>query len=591
MRLKTLKGKITFITVTFTLALAILVATFSFFLFRSFALQSQISSTEFNLQFIGAKARENMVAIDSLIRWCTTNTVVTSYLEQQDTRNALPTYDRIKEEVMNNLAQSYVSRIILTDIKHTKLIHTGLWMSDSKPVTTSNVEQVLPSTFSENTGWNHIGEDPFLLKDAQVLPIRRVITRSSSPEVTGQLYLAISADLILDLIKDYQLSEGSHLYLTIGDHFYQIRDTTFHLMEQPQFLSKEFETSGEQTTVGTIRIGGKNQLLITCPTGFQDISLSQSLSPNEVRFERTLYFGLLAVILVFVLLFGILLTFLLNRLFNRPIAKIQEKVRAIAHSDFSSDPSIEWDDELGDIGKGINDLASRLDALLERRISDEKKKQELEYRMLQSQINPHFLYNTLNSIKWMATLQKATGIAEMTTSLSRLMKNVSKADEPIISVEEELALLNDYFVIQKYRYGGTLVLQNLIDLAYFSLGIPRFTLQPLVENAIFHGIEPKGGAGTVRLEAHQEDEKTVVLTITDDGVGMDEKAINEIFGNTGSPAKGMFREIGIRNVAKRIEYTYGEGYTLSLESKVGSYTKAILRLPKLTKEGKPWQPN
>ncbi|NBK24273.1 MAG: hypothetical protein EOM68_19855 [Spirochaetia bacterium] len=225
------------------------------------------------------------------------------------------------------------------------------------------------------------------------------------------------------------------------------------------------------------------------------------------------------------------------------------------------------------------------------RASDEKKKQELEYRMLQSQINPHFLYNTLNSIKWMATLQKATGIAEMTTSLSRLMKNVSKADEPIISLEEELALLNDYFVIQKYRYGGTLVLQNLIDPAYFSLGIPRFTLQPLAENAIFHGIEPKGGAGTVSLEAHQEDEKTVVLTITDDGVGMDEKAINEIFGNTGSPAKGMFREIGIRNVAKRIEYTYGEGYTLSLESKVGSYTKAILRLPKLTKEGKPWQPN
>ena len=140
------------------------------------------------------------------------------------------------------------------------------------------------------------------------------------------------------------------------------------------------------------------------------------------------------------------------------------------------------------------------------------------------------------------------------------MKNVSKADD-YHSLDEELALLNDYFVIQKYLYGVTFVLQNLIDPAYFSLGIPRFTLQPLAENAIFHGIEPKGGAGTVSLEAHQEDEKTVVLTITDDGVGMDEKAINEIFGNTGSPAKGMFREIGIRNVAKRIEYTYGEGYT------------------------------
>ena len=93
------------------------------------------------------------------------------------------------------------------------------------------------------------------------------------------------------------------------------------------------------------------------------------------------------------------------------------------------------------------------------------------------------------------------------------------------------------------------------------------------------------------LEAHEEDESTVILTITDDGVGMDEKAISEIFSNTGNPNKGMFREIGIRNVAKRIEYTFGQGYTLTLESKLGFYTKAILRLPKLTKEGKPWQPN
>ena len=190
------------ITVTFTLIFAILVATFSFFLFRSFALQSQISSTEFNLQFIGAKARESMVAIDSLVRWSTTNAQVLAYLETDGIQNALVTYERVKEEVMNNLAQSYVSRIIITDINHTKLIHTGLSMSDSKPVTVTNVQQVLPLSYTQNAGWSLIGEDPFLLKDEQVLPIRRVINRSSSPEVTGQLYLAVSASLILDLIKD-----------------------------------------------------------------------------------------------------------------------------------------------------------------------------------------------------------------------------------------------------------------------------------------------------------------------------------------------------------------------------------------------------
>ncbi len=590
MLLKSLKGKITAITITFTLVIAILVATFSFMLFRSFALESQISSTEFNLQFIGAKARENMVAIDSLIRWCTTNAMVSSYLEQEGNTIALETYERVKEEVMNNLAQAYVSRIIITDIEHTKLIHTGLWMSDSMPVNTSNVSMVLPPSFRQNGGWNPIWQDPFLRQEAQVLPIRRVLNRSSSPEVTGQLYLAVSAELILDLVDDYTLSEGATLYLGIGEYFYQLKDNVFHLIDTPKREVVEAKTDGEETQVARVVMEGTPQLLVTCPTGFQDITLSQSLPSNKVRFERTTYITMLIIILVAVLFFGVILALLLNRLFNRPIAKIQERMKAIAHSDFSSDPSIEWQDELGDIGRGINELAGRVDVLLERRVSDEKKKQELEYRMLQSQINPHFLYNTLNSIKWMATLQKATGIAEMTTSLSRLMKNVSKADEPIITLNDELELLGDYFLIQKYRYGGTLVLTCSIDPKYLNIGIPRFTLQPLVENSIFHGIEPKGGAGTVTLTAQIQGE-AFVLTIVDDGVGMEQSMIEAALGATSVSSKGMFSEIGIKNVAKRIEYMFGKAYGLSLESEKGVYTKAIIRLPLRTKEGTAWQPN
>ncbi|NMA22204.1 MAG: hypothetical protein GX938_01655, partial [Spirochaetales bacterium] len=174
MRLNTLKSKITVLTVSFTLLLAILVASFSFFMFRSFALQSQITSTEFNLQFIGAKARQSMIALDSLVRWVTTNSQITTYLETDGVDVALATYDRVKEEVMNNLAQQYVNRIIVTDLQHTKLIHTGQQMAGSRPVTVSNVSTVLPAVFVEDTTWSSITDDPFLLTDSQVLPIRRI---------------------------------------------------------------------------------------------------------------------------------------------------------------------------------------------------------------------------------------------------------------------------------------------------------------------------------------------------------------------------------------------------------------------------------
>src|SRR5690606_39201106 len=131
-----------------------------------------------------------------------------------------------------------------------------------------------------------------------------------------------------------------------------------------------------------------------------------------------------------------------------------KRMDKIAQGQFFVDKMIEWDNELGDVGRGINRLSQDIVALMETRLADEKQKQELEYRMLQSQINPHFLYNTLNSIKWMATIQNARGIAEMTTSLSRLLRNITKDIRKLVPLREELALLDDYFLIQKYRYGS-----------------------------------------------------------------------------------------------------------------------------------------
>ena len=115
--------------------------------------------------------------------------------------------------------------------------------------------------------------------------------------------------------------------------------------------------------------------------------------------------GILACILIGILSIGILLMILMNRMITVPVSKLQTRMVRIAGGDFSRDPSVEWEHELGDIGRGINDLSENVSELMEKRLEDEKQKQDLEYKMLQSQINPHFLYNTLNSIKWMATIQ------------------------------------------------------------------------------------------------------------------------------------------------------------------------------------------
>ena len=161
-----------------------------------------------------------------------------------------------------------------------------------------------------------------------------------------------------------------------------------------------------------------------------------------------------------ILALGSALAFLLQRVITRPVEALQKRIETVGSGNFAPDRTVEWNNELGDIGRGINKMSGNITALMDRRLEDEKQKQDLEYRMLQNQINPHFIYNTLNSIKWMATIQHAPGIAEMVTALSRLLKSVSKGNERLVPLYEEFALLNDYFTIQQYRYGGTITLEN-----------------------------------------------------------------------------------------------------------------------------------
>lgn len=256
----------------------------------------------------------------------------------------------------------------------------------------------------------------------------------------------------------------------------------------------------------------------------------------------------------------------------------------VADGGFERDPSIEWNHELGEIGRGINDLAENVYLLMNRRLEDEKQKKDLEYKMLQSQINPHFIYNTLNSIKWMATIQGSMGISEMTTALAKLLKSISKGTRLMVPIEEELSLLQDYFTIQSYRYGGTITMDVQVDEdSLLQYQIIKFTLQPLVENAIFHGVEPKG-AGHILIHVFfetltEESGPSIRIDVTDDGIGIPaEKAAQILLSNEDNSTE-FFREIGVSNVHKRLQYEFGESYGITIESVEGEYTTMSIHMP------------
>jgi two-component system sensor histidine kinase YesM len=283
---------------------------------------------------------------------------------------------------------------------------------------------------------------------------------------------------------------------------------------------------------------------------------------------------------------AMLLVLVLHSSFGIPVGRIRERLKAVSRGDFKPDSSIEWDNELGDIGRGINKLSLDLEKLIESRIADEKEKKDLEYKVLQNQINPHFLYNTLNSIKWMAAVQGADGIADMTTSLSRLLRSISKGTKLLIPLSEELSLVKDYFNIQNYRYGGTIKLNiECEDESLLDNLIIKFTLQPIVENAIFHGLEPKGNVGTIKISITKSSETDLEISVWDNGVGISKEKIDMVLSDDNVSPSEFFKDIGIANVHKRLQYEFGADYGIKIASVVNEYTNMIITIPINARQG------
>lgn len=230
--------------------------------------------------------------------------------------------------------------------------------------------------------------------------------------------------------------------------------------------------------------------------------------------------------------------------------------------------------------------------LIQQQLDAEQEKRRLELDNLQAQISPHFLYNTLYTVKWMAILQNAPGITEMLESLIQIMKNISKHTSSKTSLRDELDLLKHYLTIQTYRYGDSFTYtqsvekESLLDCQIF-----RFSLQPLLENAIFHGIGGRRKPGQIQLSVHTKD-NDLFIHITDNGIGIPQSQIDRILSTDKEADEDqLFRKVGIRNINRRLKLEYGDTYGIFIQSQVDNYTEVIVRSPliypdKMKEQGK-----
>lgn len=611
---KTVRNQIIISTAAITLIIAAITVTICFSVFQSFLRKAEIQSAEFNMQVISNNVSADMDHIFSFVDWCSSNTEINHFLRVFQNQEKMPTissedfslrtvalntYSRLKEQYNDTpSSEKYMSRVLISP-ENRKVY---LQLSDTSATNTSSAADIVYADehFQRLLNapeylWNGLHPDPLLESDSpKFLPIVRPIYNQYNADRIGWLYLTIPERLLTDYIHTLPLEEDSALYVTIGEHTYryncgQLTECDFSFQFLKDVSSQTFHKSNHAAQVQFP--DGSRRYTVSCPLGNQGWTITQVLSDQSYLAQRDVYNIIIARIVVVILISGGLLYLVLSHLINRPVALLQSKIDAIAQGDFSRDPSIEWENEFGTIGKGINQMSENVVSLMDKKVEDEKQKKDLEYQILQSQINPHFLYNTLNSIKWMATIQGAGGIAEMTTALARLMKNVSKGTGAQIPLKDELALVQDYFLIQQYRYGGSVSLECRIpDPELYHCMIHRFSLQPIVENALFHGIEPKGCAGKIVIEAWEssasDGQSLLKVSVTDNGIGMTEETMKKVLTGEANSSAEFFRHVGINNVNKRIQYDFGEDFGITIQSETGenSYTVMTITLPYITDE-------
>ncbi len=283
------------------------------------------------------------------------------------------------------------------------------------------------------------------------------------------------------------------------------------------------------------------------------------------------------------LLFALCVNFIIYRSILTPARQLVFGMNSFKNGKLDISIDDMGNDEFSELNQCFNEMATRIKQLIKDIKENEMQKRELEIRALQAQINPHFLANTLNTVSYIAALKKETSIVQLIDSILTLLNGCMRNDNSLISVEEEISFLRSYITTQEARLFGSFTVQYSIDPSIYSFLIPRFLLQPVLENALIHGVEPSDNPGLIVIKGSCQEEK-LHFSVTDNGVGMNQEQIDQLLHSDNSKDRGRLNGIGIANVRNRINLLYGPEFGLHINSIKGVFTTVDIYLPAMTNE-------
>ena len=303
-----------------------------------------------------------------------------------------------------------------------------------------------------------------------------------------------------------------------------------------------------------------------------------TLIPRDLlnRNQKILNENLILITLIMLAVVSISFYFV-SRLLSRPLEEMTKTVKRIQGGETQLRMENLRNDEVGELGKSFNNMLDQIEKLIADEYENKMSLNYARYQALQAQINPHFLYNTLDSIIWMAEGKKNEEVVLMTASLARLLRQSISIENELVTIGQEVEYVRSYLTIQKMRYKDKLEFEINVDPRITHAQIIRLVLQPIVENAIYHGLKYKESKGMLKVHGYELGER-IIIDITDDGVGMDEETLKHIYDK--HKVNYHSNGVGVYNVQQRLVLYYGKEYGIIYHSEKGKGTTATVVIPK-----------
>ncbi|UJF34857.1 cache domain-containing sensor histidine kinase [Paenibacillus hexagrammi] len=436
-----------------------------------------------------------------------------------------------------------------------------------------------PKIFTRTLQWDNHKE--------QVISIARRLVSPLTLEPIGMIVMDVNFRRFQEIAEKVTIGRTGYMYIIDSDGHYVYHPNLLELGKTATFDKMTDILSGESGSYITKEASSGQKVLLTYShSSFLDWTVITSV-PYAELIQGTEYIKR-------TILWTVLITMAAASIFGfgfagsivKPVKRLYSYMRKVESGDFSTHIQVQATDEIGMLMHGFNKMVLRLQELMNeiyfsklRETELALSQREIEMKALQSQMNPHFLFNTLETIRGMALEHDMDDISSISSSMARLLRYNLRSETSKVKLEEELHYAEIYMRIQKFRFENKLEYElDIPDWAKRQL-IPKFSLQPIVENSIIHGIEPAQGVIRITISAIREAD-TFIIRIKDTGMGMTEQTLQKIRKNLiQNDAISSGVSIGIVNVHRRTALLFGEAYGISIESRYEHGVTVDIRLP------------